>query len=210
MNATPRSVLMSSLVLVAVLAVAALAGRSNVAHAATVPGAVPLVSIGVEKKNGTFKVAPSAGSGTGSGTGKSKSGSSNSTDATASKWLEISIRNVGDGDISGLTVNYHVYVRTIASSSTSNTDTLTDSAGSATIDIPHAGVKQVETTPITASFSSSSSSSKSKKVSSSSTSISSTDIAGWYIEVDYNGKPILRPNESPSGIKARYEKSQGN
>jgi hypothetical protein len=215
MKATPRSASLNSVLLVAVLASAAFfLVHANTVRASAAPTTVPLVTLHVEPKLGNLKTSTgaassSAASGSGSGDaqgtgGKSKSGTT--TAGTQNAWYEITVKNVGEGPITGLTINYHVYVNTITMSKTASDIALSDSNGTVTLDLPFSSSKLVETTPVAKSYSSTSNPSTSKKgVSSTSTSTSTTTIAGYYITAVYNGKPIIRPVESPSGIKARYD-----
>ena len=46
-------------------------------------------------------------------------------------------------------------------------------------------------------------------MSKSSVSSNVTSLAGWYVEVQYNGK-VINKKESESGIKANYDKKYGN
>ena len=216
MNARLRPISLSLLLLVAVLALTVHLGGLGSLHAAQSGGAVPLVTIAGQQKTGTYvqnNSKPSGGSNNNNNNNNSNNNSngksSNAVDevsaTTAKAWVELTVRNVGEGPIKGLTINYHTYVQTINSGGDNSGTTMSDTTGSATIDIPVGGKVLVKTTPIDKSTTSTAHSNSSKGVKSTSATMSMTSIAGWEAEATYNGAVIKREAQ-PKNIQDLYKK----
>jgi hypothetical protein len=204
---------------VAVLAAAAVFGLApSLAQAKTTSTGAVLVAFKVAQKTGAAPTDNSGGLAL--PTGKGAGGSTLNMDATnAQTWLEITVENVGEGDIAGLTINYHVFSKTTTESKTMSI-AMADVSGSQQVDIPYGRQVVVKTTPISKQIdngtsakskgTSSSSAKSSKGKSSAAQSSTVTDIAGWYIEAvssDQPSKPV-KSEEHPTGIIQQYETLQ--
>ncbi len=182
--------------------------------------APPLVVIKAVQKFGPLPTATSTGPAL--PVGKGAAGSTYAPSPTSEQtWLEITVSNVGDGGITGLTVNYHVFSKTSTEGKTA-TVTMKDDSGTQNVDIPFEKSVVVKTPPITKQISSglptsgnrgngggTQTTAKKGAKSSAVTSSTVTDIAGWYIEAvttDPN-KPI-KAIENPTGIVQMFESLQ--
>jgi hypothetical protein len=215
--------LVSLLAISGVLAAAACFGLlPNRTHAAPLSfSAPPLVVIKAVQKFGPL---PSTGStGPALPVGKGAAGSTSTASPTSEQtWLEITVSNVGDGGITGLTINYHVFSKTSTEGKTA-TVTMKDDSGTQNVDLPYEKSVVVKTTPIIKQISSGlpttgnrgngggaqAAPKKAGTKSSATTSSTVTDIAGWYIEAvttDPN-KPI-KAIENPTGIVQMFENLQ--
>jgi hypothetical protein len=182
------------------------------------PSAPPVLSLQAKKVSGNFDVAAdhAAQQNSGGKKGKGGGGASDTTSATTKAWVEITVRNSGDGPANAVVVNYTVYVRTVNSGGGSSGISWSKTDGSETIDnIDPDKADVVLTTPMDKSSSISQSVSsgggggkKGGGGGSVSGTASMTDIYGWHIEIVLDGQVVAK-NENPTGIKAQVDKSLG-
>ena len=211
--------LVSLMSAVAVLAAAAVWGLApSLAHAKTTSTGAVLVAFKVAQKTGAATNNSSGGPAL--PTGKGAGGSTlNSDAANTQTWLEITVENVGESDITGLTINYHVFSKTTTESKTMSI-TMADVSGSQQVNIPYGRQVVVKTTPVSKQIdngtsakskggaATSAKSSTAKTAASKSSTV--TDISGWYIEAvaDGQGSKPVKSEEHPTGIIQQYEALQ--
>jgi hypothetical protein len=199
----------------AVLAAAAvLCLVTNPARAQTRSTGAVLVDFKVQQKSGPV---PSSADGP---TLPALTGVGGSTSPPAMQsWLEITVSNVGESDISGLTINYHVFSKTSTIGKTASV-TMDDALGSTSVNIPYGRSVTVSTPPTSTKISSGNmkagtfngggaQTARKGKGSSGAGSSTVTDIVGWYVEAvtDNPNRPV-KTYESPTGIVRQYETLQ--
>jgi len=211
MNAPFRALDRGRLLLLCGAVAVALAGLdSGLAQASVGATAPPVISLQTKKITGTYKTKttlPGQSSGGGSG-GAKKSSSSNSSvsDSKTTAWVEIQVRNTGDGPAKGLTINTSVYVKATSMSNKDTSVTWTKVEGSQTVDVDAGRTVTVVTDPVEKDSSISQTASSGKKTSSVTASISNTDIVGWYIEAVFNNR-VMYKSENPNGVRKQAEQA---
>jgi hypothetical protein len=170
---------------------------------------LPVVTFSAQQNSGKYTAdnnKPSAATGSSTKSSGSKTSASSKTNTvTASTWVDFTVKNLGESNITGLTVNYIVYVKSISTTKTSSSYSMSAINGTETIDLNAAAKTIVRTDPVDKTISTTNTSSSSKGVKSSSASTSETQIAGWYIELVYKGT-ILKKGASSDTIQADYAK----
>jgi hypothetical protein len=192
----------------------------NRAAAAVSSGGPVLVVIKAVQKSGPAPVTTTS-SGPALPTGQGAGGSTANAPATSGQsWMEITVSNVGDSAITGLTINYHVFSKTSTLSKTS-TVTMTDASGTQVVDIPYGKNVVIKTPPILTLVSSglptgrrggttNTTTATAAKASTSKTTATKTstvtNIVGSYIEAvtDNPNHPVSKA-ENPNGIVQQYE-----
>jgi hypothetical protein len=189
----------------------------NGVHAAGATGGPVHVVFSIKQNSGPLPTTTATGPAL--PTGKGAAGSTFVAAGTkAQTWLEITVRNVGDSDISNLTINYHVFSKTSIEGKTA-TVTMTDNSGTQTVNIPYGKSVLIKTPPITKQISSGLPSTGNRGGTTSTTakggktaavtSSTVTDIVGSYVEAvtDNPDKPVSTA-EDPHGIVQQYESLQ--
>jgi hypothetical protein len=173
--------------------------------------APPVISLQTKKVTGAYKTTtklPGQSSGGGGSGGAKKSGSNGSTvsDSKTMAWVEIQVRNTGDGPARGLTINSSVYVRATNISNSNTSVTWSKVEGSQTVDVDAGRTVTVVTDPVEKDSSISQTASSGKKTSSVTASVSNTDIVGWYIEAVFNNR-VMYKSENPNGVRKQAEQA---
>ncbi|HTB63930.1 MAG TPA: hypothetical protein VK737_10100 [Opitutales bacterium] len=195
---------------------ASTAAPAAASAATTTPPAPPLIAVDAEQKTGAFNtdnaltsrpqrttVSKTADDGTTVST-TTRVLSSSSTKATASTWVDLTIRNLGKAPITNLVIDYTVYVKTTNSSTNGNSTEVKTVRGSATVDVPVNGKVVVKTLPVDKVVSTSATTSIGyQRVESTDSSSYVSDIAGWYVEASYNGT-VLKKLPHPDNIQDLY------
>jgi len=199
----------------AVGAVLAPAIFPGLARAGDGPSAPPVISLSAKKGAGKYnldnKSTVNQGNGTTGGDDKNhRTMTATSSDSKTKAWVDITVRNSGNGAAKGLVINYSLYVQTSTAGHDGSSITWSKTDGSETLDELGAGkttLVQTSTVDKDTSISVSTTNGDGKKHAGSTTgSVTNTDIMGWYIEAVLDGKTVFK-REEPNGIKKKAEAS---
>jgi hypothetical protein len=198
------------------------------------PAKPPLISLSVKRNQGDYTVAVKAqaaqqgkggggggqGGGGGGPGGGGKGGNTASSDAKGKSWIEITVRNLGT-PVTGLVVNWNVYVKTSTAAAGSASISWSSLTGSKTVDIDANKTTLVVSDPVSTESDISSTmgggggGGGGKRGgggggggggSSSSTAV---QLWGYYVSATYDDKPVGRPSEDPMNAKATFTKNNG-
>jgi len=126
--------------------------------------------------------------------GKQVGGATSTDTITGSVFYTITVRNLADTPVKGVTIEYHIFNRTLTTSSNSPAVvTLADITNSSTIDLDPNGRKTIETSDIPKSVSNSNKAPNTSKkgVSTPGTSSSTvTSVMGWVVYIKKSDKTI--------------------
>jgi len=175
-------------------------GTADHAKAAAPAGSVFL---SVEKKTGPYtNQSKDAGKGlhyvaSGYYGNYAVTGSTSTTNTQSNNvWYQLTLRNQGANPISGVTVTFHIYVKTTNADVSASTTNIQDVSAAMTLTLAAGESKELETPPVTRSVANTAKTEVDPKnytgaIKSTTTSVT-TDVIGYYMDVKINGQIVAK------------------